>query len=352
VRRDGDPPGATAGATSEGAGWLMVGRLRGKRFDAAPSEADSPPGAISRDHVNDIVVNLARRSQSLVERQLKILEELESGEKDPDRLAVLYKLEGLTARMRRTNENLLVLAGSSARRRGREPVPVAALVLAAVSESDQYQRVRAEVEDGLEVLGLAAADLVHILAELLDNAVAYSPPSSVVRVTGRRTPAGSVAITIADEGIGVREGVLADLNAILESPPQVDAEVTERMGLVVVGHLAARHGVTVRLRDAEPGVRVTLHLPAEILVRKPQAPASEETVRLTPNAPGLEFLDGEATMRLTPTEQTEEKTVLLPTRTPLASLPATVADAAPKHAEPAPEPVLTRLYDALRGDQA
>jgi two-component sensor histidine kinase len=329
----------------------MFGRLRGNRFDAVPSEADRPPEGFSRDHVNDIVVNLARRSQSLVERQLKVLEELESGEKDPDRLAALHKLEHLTARMRRTNENLLVLGGSSARRRVREPVPLAALVLAAVAENDQYQRVRAEVEDGLDVTGLVAADLVHILAELLDNAVAYSPPTSVVRVTGRRTAAGG-AITIADEGIGVREGVLADLNAILEAPPTVDAEVTERMGLVVVGHLAARHGVKVRLSDAAPGVRVTLHLPAEILVRRPQAPAPEDTVRLTPKAPGLEFLDGEATMRLTFAEQPEEKTVLLPTRTPLASLPATVADAAPKHAEPAPEPVLTRLYDALRGDQA
>lgn len=329
----------------------MLGRLRGKRFDPGPSDMDSPGEQISRDHVNDIVVNLARRSQSLVERQLKVLEELEAGEHDPDRLATLFKLERLTARMRRTNENLLVLAGSSARRRGREPVPLAALVLAAVSENDQYQRVRAEVEDGLDVTGLAAADLVHLLAELLDNAVSYSPPTSVVRVTGRRTPAGG-AITISDEGIGVRDGVLADLNAILETPPAVDAEVTERMGLVVVGHLAARHGVKVRLRDADPGVRATVHLPAEILIRKPQAPAPEETVRLTTGTPGLEFLDGEATMRLAFPEQSEEKTVLLPTRTPLASLPATVADAAPKPAEPAPEPVLTRLYDALRGDQA
>jgi len=306
---------------------------------------------MSRDHVNDIVVNLARRSQSLVERQLKVLEELEADEANPDRLATLFKLERLIARMRRTNENLLVLAGSSARRRVREPVPLAALVLAAVSESDQYQRVRAEVEDGLEVTGLAAADLVHIMAELIDNAIAYSPPSSVVRVTGRRTPTGG-ALTIADEGIGVRDGVLADLNAILEAPPEVNAEVTERMGLVVVGHLAARHGVKVRLRDADPGVRVTMHLPAEILVRRPQPPAPEETVRLTPGTPGLEFLDGEATMRLKFAEPPEEKTVLLPTRTPLASLPATATDAAPKHAEPAPEPVLTRLYDALRGDQA
>jgi hypothetical protein len=124
------------------------------------------------------------------------------------------------------------------------------------------------------------------------------------------------------------------------------------MGLVVVGHLAARHGVKVRLRDADPGVRATVHLPAEILVRKQQPPPPEETVRLTPGSAGLEFLDSEATMRLTFAEQPDEKTVLLPTRTPLASLPATATDAAPKHAEPAPEPVLTRLYDALRGEQA
>jgi len=329
----------------------MLGRLRGKRFEDGPSESDSPVPSITRDHVNDMVMNLARRIQSLVERQLKVLEDLEAGESNPDRLAALYKLERLTARMRRTNENLLVLAGGSARRRGREPVPLAALVLAAVSENDQYQRVRAEVEDGLEVTGLAAADLVHLLAELLDNAVAYSPPSTDVRVAGRRTPIGA-AITIADEGIGVRDGALAGLNALLDTPPQVDADVTERMGLVVVGHLAARHGVKVRLRNCDPGLRVTVHLPDQVLVRKPQAPAPEETVRLTPGTPGLEFLDGEATMRLSFPGQSEEKTVLLPTRTPLASLPATATAAAPKHAEPAPEPVLTRLYDALRGEQA
>jgi signal transduction histidine kinase len=330
----------------------MLGRLRGKRSGALESDEDVPVKSISRDHVNDIVVNLARRSQSLVERQLRVLEELEAGESDPDRLAALYKLEQLTARMRRANENLLVLAGSSARRSGREPVPLAALVLAAISENDQYQRVHAEVEDGLEVIGLAAADLVHLLAELLDNAVSYSPPTSVVRVTGRRTPAGS-AITIADEGIGVRDGALADLNALLEQPPQVDAEVTERMGLVVVGHLAARHDVKIRLRDADPGIRATVYLPAEILVRKrPPAPEAQDTVRLTPDTPGLEFLDGEATMRLTFADPPDDKTILLPTRTPLASLPATAPDAQPVTHEPAPEPVLTRLYDALRGDKA
>jgi hypothetical protein len=320
----------------------MLGRLRGKQSGVAASEQDSGV-PLSRDHVDDIVVNLARRSQSIVERQLKVLEELEAGERDPDRLAALFKLEQLIARMRRTNENLLVLTGSSARRRGREPVPLAALVLAAVSENEQYQRVRAEAEDGIQVTGLAAADVVHLLAELLDNAVAYSPPTSVVRVTGRRTPAGG-AITIADEGIGVRGGVLAELNALLESPPPVDAEVTERMGLVVVGHLAARHGVKVRLRDADPGVRATVHLPAEILIRKP---VPEDTVRLS-GTPAGESVDSEPTMRLTFTDTAEEKTVLLPTRTPLASLPATATGAGPKHAEPAPEPVLTRLYDALR----
>jgi len=324
----------------------MLGRLRGQRIDASVSHEDGE-APVSRDHVNEMVVNLARRSQSLVERQLKVLEELEAGERDPDRLAALYKLERLTARMRRTNENLLVLTGTSARRRGREPVPLAALVLAAVSENDQYQRVRAEVEDRLDVTGLAAADLVHLLAELLDNAVAYSPPDTVVRVTGRRTPVGGT-ITIVDAGIGVRDGALAELNAVLQAPPPVDPEVTERMGLVVVGHLAARHGVKVRLRDADPGVRVTMELPAEILVRKPAPRAPEATVRLTPGPAAPDVVDAETTVRLT-FEPSEEQTILLPTRTPLASLPATATDAAPKHAEPAPEPVLTRLYDALRG---
>jgi len=327
----------------------MLGRLRSRRFDAPRSDEDSG-GAVSRGHVNDIVVNLARRSQSLVERQLKVVEELERDERDPERLAALFRLERLTARMRRTNENLLVLAGGSARRRSREPVPLAALVLAAVSENEQYQRIRAEVEDGVQVSGAVAADLVHLLAELLENAAGYSPPTSVVMVTGERI-AGGAQVTVTDRGIGMRPEARAALNQLLANPPAVDASVTERMGLVVIGHLAARHDLRVSLREADDGgVRATVELPEAVL--EPRKRDASSAVRLTTERFDAERFDAESTMRLSVGEPSEDHTILLPSRVPMASLPPTTGptDAAsrPKAADPATERVLTRLYDGLR----
>ncbi|WP_027347095.1 sensor histidine kinase [Hamadaea tsunoensis] len=330
----------------------MLGRVRTGRLDPAPPDAGYAP--VDREEVSAIVVNLARRSQSLVERQLRVLEELEREERDPARLAELFRLERLTAHMRRTNENLLVLAGTSARRRGREPVPLAALILAAVSENDSYQRVRAEVEDGLQVSGLVAADLVHMLAEILDNAAGYSPPTSTIQVSGRGTREGAM-IAIVDQGIGMKPEVFEELNSVLATPPGVTAAVTERMGLVVVGHLAARHGITVRLADAAPGVRVTVHLPASVLHGRPEPVAetreADVRMRLNPAGGELGFLDGETTMRLT--YQEDNTVVLLPTRVPMASMPSTPAPdpeaTALSPAEPAIERVLTRLYDGLRG---
>jgi signal transduction histidine kinase len=321
----------------------MLGRLRSRRFDAPLSDEDSVR-AVSRGHVNDIVVNLARRSQSLVERQLKVVEELQRDERDPERLAALFRLERLTARMRRTNENLLVLAGGSARRRGREPVPLAALVLAAVSENEQYQRVRAEVEDGVQVSGVVAADLVHLLAELLENAAGYSPPTSTVTVTGERLADGA-RVTVTDQGIGMRPEVRTELNQLLADPPEVDASVTERMGLVVVGHLAARHDLRVSLADAAAGVRAIVELPEAVL---------EPRIHDTAAAAGLpaDPFDAEQTMRLVMPEP-EEHTILLPSRVPMASMPP-MPERQPRGArrspatEPASERVLTRLYDGLR----
>ncbi|NUR74227.1 MAG: hypothetical protein HOU81_25745 [Hamadaea sp.] len=318
--------------------------MRSRRFDAPTSDEDGS-GAVSRGQVNDIVVNLARRSQSLVERQLKVVEELERDERDPERLAALFRLERLTARMRRTNENLLVLAGGSARRRSREPVPLAALVLAAVSENEQYQRVRAEVEDGVQVSGVVAADLVHLLAELLENAVGYSPPTSVVTVTGERTAPGARVI-VTDQGIGMRDEVRDELNQLLADPPEVDASVTERMGLVVIGHLAARHDLRVTLAAAAGGVRATVELPEAVL--EPRKRDRTAAVRLTTTEP----FDAEPTMRLPMGEPVEEHTILLPSRVPMASLPPSTGEpegpAKPVAADPATERVLTRLYDGLR----
>ncbi|MFC7241105.1 ATP-binding protein [Catellatospora aurea] len=246
--------------------------------------------ARSRRTVNGIFTNLARRSQILVERQLRLLDDMERDERDPDRLAALFKLDHLAARLRRNDENLLVLAGAEPRRRWREGVPLAALVLAALSEIEQYERVRADVDDSLHIAGHAAADIGHLLAELLDNAAAFSAPHTAVRVSAHARPDGAL-VEIVDEGIGLSERALAEANALLAVPAEVDVAVSERMGLVVVSHLAARHGVRVGLSLCPGGgVRAAVELPTALLAEPaappeppaaaPERPATVETPRV------------------------------------------------------------------------
>jgi len=248
--------------------------------------------ATMRRNVNAIFVNLARRSQVLVERQLELLDQLERGESDPDQLANLFQLDHLAARMRRNDDNLLVLAGSESRRRWTEPVSLSAVVLAAVAEIEQYPRVQHDVDDQLFLVGRAVGDVAHLLAELLENATAFSPPHSAVLVTGgpavgraaaaeRDAKAGGALIEVADGGIGMSAQALEEANETLATPPLVDVAVAERMGLVVVSHLAARHGIRVQLRPGLPGghrptpgggLVASVWLPPELLVPAPARP--------------------------------------------------------------------------------
>ncbi|HYN94825.1 MAG TPA: nitrate- and nitrite sensing domain-containing protein [Pilimelia sp.] len=209
--------------------------------------------AAMRRNVNTMFINLARRSQVLVERQLELLDDLEREEQDPDLLENLFKLDHLAARMRRNDESLLVLAGNDNARRWSAPVAPSAAVLAAIAEIEQYTRVRHTADDSLFVVGHAVADLVHLLAELLENATIFSPPGTTVEVVGR-VQGGRVLIEIADEGMGMSERALEEANALLAEPPAADVAASERMGLFVVSHLAARHGVSVHLRPAAQGL--------------------------------------------------------------------------------------------------
>jgi HAMP domain-containing protein len=223
--------------------------------------------ARSRHALNAIFRNLARRSQVLVERQLLLLDEMERDERDPDRLSALFRLDHLAARMRRNDENLLVLAGAEGRRRWHEPVPLAALALAALAEIEQYERVRADIDHRLHVLGWVAGDLVHLFAELLDNATSFSAPDSPVQVTARADADGA-QLEIVDGGIGAGAETLTELNRLLAAPPRVDVATSERMGLVVVSHLAHRHGVTVKLASpGARGMRALIWLPAALLAQ-------------------------------------------------------------------------------------
>jgi hypothetical protein len=234
--------------------------------------------AAMRRNVNTIFVNLARRSQVLVERQLELLDRLERAEGDPDQLANLFQLDHLATRMRRNDDNLLVLAGSEPRRRWVEPVALATVVLAAVAEIEQYPRIQHDVDSQLHLRGSAVGDVAHLLAELLENATQFSPPDTPVRVTGGPAPGGRAAVVdIIDGGIGMSPRALAEANETLAEPKPVDVAAAERMGLVVVSHLAARHGIRVELRPGSPdgsaaGLVASVWLPPELLVAAPARP--------------------------------------------------------------------------------
>ncbi|GAB3513338.1 sensor histidine kinase [Phytohabitans suffuscus] len=237
--------------------------------------------AIMRRNVNAMFVNLARRSQVLVERQLELLDELEREEGDPDQLASLFKLDHLAARMRRNDESLLVLAGTESSRRWNEPVALSAVAMAAAAEIEQYPRVRHEAVDNLYVIGHAVADVVHLLAELLENATNFSAPFTQVKMTTRSSSGRTATVEIVDEGLGMSDTALEEANVLLAEPPAADVAASERMGLFVVSHLAARHSIRVRLVAAERGIIATVWLPPSLLAPAPQGRALPEPAART-----------------------------------------------------------------------
>ncbi|NBE50869.1 sensor histidine kinase [Streptomyces boluensis] len=206
--------------------------------------------ALLRGNVNAIFTNLSRRNQSLIEGQLTLITDLENNEADPDQLENLFKLDHLATRMRRNGENLLVLAGEEPGRRWDQPVPLVDVLRAASSEVEQYERVELSGVPEAEIHGRAVTDLVHLLAELLENATSFSSPQTKVRVTATRLPDGRVMVEIHDKGIGLTAEDFADINHKLANPPTVDAAISQRMGLFVVGRLADRHSVRVQLRPS------------------------------------------------------------------------------------------------------
>ncbi|HWB36887.1 MAG TPA: nitrate- and nitrite sensing domain-containing protein, partial [Rugosimonospora sp.] len=223
--------------------------------------------AALRASVATMFVNLARRSQILVDRLIGHLDRLERGEEDPDRLAELFQLDHLATRMRRNDENLLVLAGADSTRVQREPAALIDVLRAAQSEVEHYTRIEFGVIDrDIEIAAHAVNDLVHLVAELFDNATAFSPPDSTVVVEARRVGDRAV-LYVEDHGIGISPDQLADLNERLATPPMVDVAVSRMMGLVVVARLAVRHGVKVELRPAhERGTIADVLLPTAVLV--------------------------------------------------------------------------------------
>ncbi|MEV6516657.1 nitrate- and nitrite sensing domain-containing protein [Micromonospora chalcea] len=233
---------------------------------------------------NEVILNLARRSQGLVHRQLALLDRLERRTEDPDELAGLFQVDHLATRLRRHAEDLVILAGAAPGRGWRRPVAAVDVMRGAISEVEAYDRVDVGEVAPAGVLGRAVGDVIHLLAELIENATAYSPPGTRVDVTGRTVP-GGYTIEITDRGLGMSAPALAAANRKLAEPPEFDPADSARLGLFVVARLAARHGVRVELRPARPaGIVAAVFVPSDLITDEPpvgaDGPAGPERRRL------------------------------------------------------------------------
>jgi PAS domain S-box-containing protein len=228
--------------------------------------------AALRKSIGELYHNLARRSQGLVDLQLELIEELERGEVDPDRLEELVRIDHLATRMRRNAENLIVLSGVEQHRRWSEPVPLRDVVEAALAELKEYSRVQVAPLHDLRLSGQAASDVAHLLAELVENATSFSPPVTKVQISGDPVGTGYV-LEIEDRGIGMSDAELIQANRRLTAPLAADIAVSRMMGFHVVGRLASRYGIKVQLRHSwYDGVAALVLLPAVLLTSAGERP--------------------------------------------------------------------------------
>jgi HAMP domain-containing protein len=248
-----------AGADEVGDLARSFSALHGTLIEVAAQQMD-----ILRKGVSEIFVTLARRNSSLVDRQLALIDKLESKEEDPETLAGYYRLDHLSTRMRRNAESLLVLAGAESPRMWEKPLEVGDVVRAALGEVDEYQRIDILALEPVKVSGHVVSDVAHLLSELLDNATQYSPPTERVRVAGLFDESGYL-LTISDHGIGMSDERIAELNQLLSHPPVLGLALEPTLGLYVVARLAARHGMRVRLAPGVPGTTVRITLPRVLL---------------------------------------------------------------------------------------
>jgi signal transduction histidine kinase len=230
-----------------------------------------------RDGLRQVVVSMARRNQSLLQRQLRLIDALEQKASDPAALADLFSLDHLTTRMRRHAESLTILSGTAPARSWREPIPVIDIIRGAMAEVEDYQRVNVLTRSEDAVAGSAAADMIHLLAELLENAAMFSPSGTPVEVRAGRV-ANGLAIEIDDRGLGIEPEQLSEINEQLATPPDFDLANSDRLGLFVGAKLAARYGVRVALRPSPYGGTTAIVLmPASIVV-----PATTEADTASP----------------------------------------------------------------------
>ncbi|MEV0177122.1 nitrate- and nitrite sensing domain-containing protein [Streptomyces sp. NPDC050803] len=274
------PPGPPAedetGQVAEALGTVHRAALR-----AAVERAELASG------ISGVFVNLARRSQVLVHRQLSLLDSMERRSDDPNELSDLFRLDHLTTRMRRHAESLIILSGAAPGRAWRMPVSLTNVVRAAVSEVEDYARVEVRQLPEASVVGTAVADLTHLLAEIVENAAQFSPPHTRVRVTGE--PVGNgYAVEVEDRGLGMGKDTLAEANRRIEQSEALDLFDSDRLGLFVVSRLAARHGIKVHLRTSPYGGTTAVVLLPTSLLHSGAAERSARRSAETPEPPGPE----------------------------------------------------------------
>ncbi|MDW3218345.1 MAG: hypothetical protein R8F63_07000 [Acidimicrobiales bacterium] len=296
-----------------------ISEIQQVTMDVAEEQSD-----LLRRGISDIFVNLARRNQSLLDRQIDFIDQLESREENPDQLENLFRLDHLATRMRRNAESLLVLAGAEPTRRRGRPVEVVDVLRVAMGEIEDFGRIQLMSVDPSTVAGSVAVDLAHLMSELMENATQFSPPDVDVEVIGYRIADGSYQLTLADKGIGMSAEQIAAANKTLAEPPLVGLDLSRSLGFTVVSRLSHRLGVGVQLTaGAEGGVTAVITIPAEMVgsTELDQTPAITETEAVE--------------------EEPVDETPAPPMLDPLA--PADLSenpfgDSTPQYVEPTPEP--------------
>ncbi|MFD0205907.1 MULTISPECIES: sensor histidine kinase [Saccharothrix] len=266
-RKDAGEPAKRLPAVSDPGLALLVGRV--EELCAAALRADLENEDV-RAGYTEVFVNMFRRSQMLLQRQLEVIERLESGDRSSADMHLLFQLDHLVTRMRRNNENVLVLAGTELVRATKNPVPMEAVFRAAMSEVDKYQRIRVLGIPSVRISNTAAGDLIRIIAELLDNATAFSPPDKEVTVNAELGRHEGLSIGVFDNGIGMSDEDVRKANERLTNLGSAQIARSRRTGLFVVGRLAGRHGFKVELfgGDDVEGVSALISVPSSVLLEE------------------------------------------------------------------------------------
>lgn len=344
-RDEGDEGGASeAGAADPGAFTIAeIARIAEAFEEARQAVVRAAEGeAAAHKRLNDVIVTLARRNQSLLQRLLARLETLQRRADRPEELETLFELDHLATRMRRHAEGLVVLSGRPAGRTWRNPVRLVDVARAAAAEVEDYTRVEVEPMGRAALVGPVVADTVHLLAELIENGVAFSPPPTMVRVRGERVGRG-FAIEIEDRGLGLSAEELARCNELLATDPEPELGDTARLGLFVVARLAARHAIGVTLRPSPfGGITAIVLVPLDLVVAPPG-----------PRPPALRL--GESPTELAAPDQpvpAPERSV--PPMPLAAPVPEDEEARAPVRWNVPDEPVIraARAVEAVRGAQA